>query len=69
MIKELRPNFPSEASSLADQRDEIRQQNAADPCIKELTIQINDMINEHRRNKWREHLEESDLGSRRLWAT
>ena len=27
------------------------------------------MVSEYRHNKWREHLEESDLGSRRLWAT
>ena len=36
--------------------------------LKEITIPINDMVSKHRRHKWRELLEESNFGSKRLWA-
>ena len=40
-IPEIRPNFSTEATLLAEERDEIRKQDPSDARIKELTYEIN----------------------------
>nr|XP_036227052.1 uncharacterized protein LOC118682434 [Bactrocera oleae] len=50
-IAELRPNFPAEAAVLANERDTIR---LADPCdhrIRDLNLEIRQMVNQHKRTK------------------
>ena len=68
-IAKLRPNFPLEASRLADERDAIRREDAADPRLRQMNIEIGNLVSEHCREKWRTHLQESDRGSKRLWST
>lgn len=69
--KEIRPNFPSEASRLADQRDHLRQTNHQDPRIETLSKEISKLVNDNLRKKWREHLDKLSFkpGTRNLWQT
>ena len=41
---EVRPNFPSEAGKLADERDALRVTNPDDPRIKTLSSNIKNMV-------------------------
>ena len=50
---EIRPNFPTEAALLAEERDKIRKQDPSDAIIKELTYEMNSIVQEHCREKWR----------------
>ena len=43
-IPEIRPNFPTEAALLAEERDEIRKQDPSDARIKELTYEVNSIV-------------------------
>ena len=61
--------LPRDAATLIEERDEIRKQNPNDPRIPELNININKLTNEHRKNKWTEHLSTCQQGSRKLWKT
>lgn len=67
----LRPNFPAEAAGLADERDEIRSTNPSDPRIGQLNREISKLVNEHKRNKWVDHLKTCNLstGASKLWST
>ena len=51
------------------QRDDIRKANPADNRLKDLNKDINDQINEHRKQKWQEHLAKCQPGSKQLWST
>ena len=68
-IPEIRPNFPTEAALLAEERDEIRKQDPSDARIKELTYEINSIVQEHCREKWRNQIENMQAGSKKLWST
>ena len=68
-ITKMRPNFPPEACRLADRRDAIRRENAADPRLRQLSAEINALVSAHCKDLWLRHLEESDKGSKRLWST
>ena len=61
--------LPTEAAKLIDKRDEIRNNNPADPQLNNLNQEINQKINEHRKNKWQEHLANCPSGSKKLWST
>ncbi|XP_059220579.1 uncharacterized protein LOC131995697 [Stomoxys calcitrans] len=60
-IPQVRPNFPAQAVVLADERDGIRAMDPANPRISELNLEINRVVNEHKRNLWLEHLEQCNL--------
>ena len=55
--KEIYPGLPTEAVTLMEKRDELRQNNGTDEEIVELSHKISKVITEHQRNKWREHVE------------
>ena len=65
------PGFPKEARDLAASRDAIR---AADPQaaeLRELNEKIEKIANDHKRDRWREHVESLDIRSHpaQLWGT
>ncbi|XP_036340625.1 uncharacterized protein LOC118749989 [Rhagoletis pomonella] len=70
-IPEIRPGFPTEAARLADVRDRTRRANPEDPSIKDLNAEIKRLVNNHKRNKWWEHLKSCNLqeGVSMLWST
>ena len=70
-IPEMRPNFPAEAVGLANERDEFRRSNPADPRVRELTLEVSRLVAEHKRNRWLEHLKSCNIGTgvSKLWAT
>ena len=70
-IAEIRPNFPTEAARLADERDQIRAQIPDDPRLPVLNTDINKLVKEHKQKKWDEHLSGCNLGGglKRLWST
>lgn len=60
----------SETAKLISERDKIRQENPSDPRLKDLNKNISDQIKEHRRIRWREHLDKNcEPGSKNLWTT
>ena len=67
----VQPGFSTAAAKLADERNKLRAQNPAAPQINEMNKKIRDLVEEHRREKWTEHLEKCDLSSgvKRLWNT
>ncbi|WP_333764851.1 reverse transcriptase domain-containing protein [Streptomyces sp. IBSBF 2390] len=71
VIPEIRPNFPTAAAHLADQRDELRARDPANPRIQTLSKEIKTLVNDHIRNKWRAHLKESSFSpnTKNLWTT
>lgn len=69
-ILTIRPNFPSAAARLADQRDNLRAINPNDPEIRSLDIRINELVREHKQNTWREKIENSSntANTNKLWT-
>ncbi len=61
--------LPTEAARLIDERDDIRKTNPADDRIPDMNKNINTLINEHRKEKWKEHLSNCQAGSKKLWNT
>ena len=61
----MRPNFPPKASVLAGEHDELRRQDPADPRLKAMGIQIGILVSDNRR----QHLKETDRGSKGLWTS
>lgn len=43
------PNFPAEAAGIANERDELRRINPTDPRVCELTVEVNSLVQEHKR--------------------
>nr|XP_036213589.1 uncharacterized protein LOC118679931 [Bactrocera oleae] len=70
-IAELRPNFPAEVAVLANERDTLRHADPCDPRIRDLNLEIRQMVNQHKRTKWVEHLKSCNLstGVSKLWNT
>ncbi|XP_036227385.2 uncharacterized protein, partial [Bactrocera oleae] len=70
-IAELRPNFPAEAAVLANEPDTLRHADPCDPRIRDLNLEIRQMVNHHKRTKWIEHLKSCNLstGVSKLWTT
>ncbi|XP_065354130.1 uncharacterized protein LOC135948669 [Calliphora vicina] len=70
-ISVVRPHFPAEAAGLADERDDIRSTNPDDPRIAQLNRDISRLVNEDKRNKWLDHLNNCNLSSGvgKLWST
>ena len=61
--------LPTEAVKLMGKRDEIRTANPADARLPDINKEINQKINQHRKNKWHEHLASCKQGSKKLWST
>ena len=61
--------LPTEAARLIDERDNIRANNPADVRITDMNNNINKLINDHRKEKWNEHLHNCPAGSKKLWTT
>ncbi|XP_053968871.1 uncharacterized protein LOC128870292 [Anastrepha ludens] len=70
-IRDIRPNFPAEAAVLANERDRLRQADPRDPRIKDLYLEIRQLVTQHKRTKWVEHLKSCNLTSdvSKLWST
>ncbi len=62
-------SIPTEAANMIKDRDRIREQDPTDHRIPELNKNITKNINEHKRNKWQEHLNDCAPGSQTLWKT
>ena len=56
-IKEIIPEIPAEAVTKMKTRDEIRKDNPSSLQIGELNIEIDTVIREYKRSKWREKVE------------
>ncbi|XP_073841483.1 uncharacterized protein [Musca autumnalis] len=65
----MRPNYPSRASRLAQQRDQKRVDDPADERIVQLNAEIENLVLEHRRSKWIQHLDHCTINSKQLWST
>ena len=61
--------LPTEADEKIEQRNNIRENNPADPRIPELNESIKTTIKKHKQNKWTEHLASCKAGSKKLWST
>ena len=61
--------MPSDVAKLIEQRDNLRQNNPSNPQINELTKEINNATNQHRKESWLQHLENCPPGSKKLWDT
>ena len=66
-IKSIIPEIPTEAASKIRERDELRQQNHQLPRIAELNNEIESLINNHKREKWRETIEEKKTDTTKLF--
>ena len=62
-------SIPTEAARLIEERDNLRTNDPADNRIHDLNININKLINDHRKEKWNEHLSTCQAGSKKLWNT
>ncbi|XP_036317365.1 uncharacterized protein LOC118732343, partial [Rhagoletis pomonella] len=59
-IAEVRPNFPAEAAV-----------DPGDPRLRELNLETRQLVNQHKRTKWEEHLKACNFtsGVSKLWST
>lgn len=68
-IPKVYNSVPTEAANLIDQRNELRKNDPSNPNINVLNDNINKKINEHKKNRWAEHLKSCGRGSKKLWTT
>ena len=61
--------LPTEVVRLIDIRDDIKKNNPGDNRLHELNNNINQKIKDHRKQKWIEHLDDCQPGSKKLWST
>ena len=61
--------LPTEAARMINERDDIRENDPADPRLPDLNIDISKKIQEHRKTKWKDHLSCCQPGSKKLWNT
>ena len=61
--------LPTETAKLMDDRDNIRKNNPDDPRLPEINNNITKTIREHRKQKWKEHIDSCQAGSKKLWKT
>ncbi|XP_053967611.1 uncharacterized protein LOC128869140 [Anastrepha ludens] len=50
-FKDIRPHFPPEAASIAKERDHLLQVDPGDPRIRDLNMEIRQLVNQHKRTK------------------
>ncbi|XP_053968469.1 uncharacterized protein LOC128869896, partial [Anastrepha ludens] len=55
-FKDIRPHFPAETASLANERDHLRQVDPGDPRIRNLNLEIRQLVDQNNRTTWVEHL-------------
>lgn len=70
-IPHIMPNYPSTAIRLAAERDAIRQADSSDQRLQAMNIQITELLDAHRREKWEQHVNEASFsgGTKSLWKT
>ena len=68
-IPKVKNEVPTEAAELIEERDNLKSTDPSNPNINELNRNINKLIANHRKTKWREHLEKCHQGSKKLWTT
>ena len=61
--------IPTDALNMMEERDQIRRNDPSDPRIPELNNTIKNKINEHKRDKWKEHLNKCEANTKKLWTT
>lgn len=68
-IREKRPNFPTEAAEIAEQRDNLRRTDPTNPNIRILSNQVNNIVRNHLRDKWRSYLDKCEFNqnTNNLW--
>ena len=59
-IKQICPEIPAEAILKMKQRDTLRENYPQSPLLNQLNSEITDCITKHKRNKWRETVENID---------
>lgn len=64
----IRPDLPTVATKLDDQRDDLRSTNSQDPVIGEMNTKLNKLV-EHKRTKWCDFLKGVSLNSARSHKT
>ena len=69
-IREVRPFFPTKVAVLAQERDDLQANLPGDPCIPQLTKEINKEVTSYQQHKWEEYLGGVDLksGAKCLWS-
>ena len=68
-IPKVTHEIPQEAADRIEERDEIRHADPKDPRIPALNIDIKNIINNHKREKWLAHLESCEPNTKKLWDT
>ncbi|XP_053967867.1 uncharacterized protein LOC128869354, partial [Anastrepha ludens] len=48
-FKDIHPHFPVEAASLANERDHLHQADPVDPRIRDLNLEIRQLVDQHKR--------------------
>ena len=66
-LKSIIPEVPTEAAEKIKERDEIRQLDPDSPRIKDLNREIESSINNHKREKWRETIENKKADTTKLF--
>ena len=61
--------MPTEAVKMMDERDRLRTEDPSDERILILNKEIQSKVNNHRKDKWIEHLNSCEQGSQKLWKT
>jgi hypothetical protein len=59
-IKNIFPEIPSEAIQKIKERDIIRQNDPHSPLLNQLNTEIQDIIKQHKKEKWRSTVENID---------
>lgn len=59
-ISETRQHFPKKTAVLACDRDELRR---SDPRVSELTVEVNRLLQEHKRKMWLDHFKFCNIGT------
>ena len=69
-IREVRPFFPTKVAVLAQERDDLQANLPGDPCIPQLTKEIDKEVTSYQQHKWEEYLGGVDLksGAKCLWS-
>jgi hypothetical protein len=60
-IKQIYPEMPAEAILKMKERDTLRENDPQSPLLNQLNSEITDCITKHKRNKWRETVENTSM--------
>ena len=68
-IVDVHHNIPSSTANKIKERDELRVRQPNSDRFHQLNREIQQEINEHRKTQWRDHLDNCEAGSQKLWKT